>query len=295
MQSLLEFESTRANSEENWRKNNEGCIAFHLWHLRNTLVLLNGVSGNISAFALFLAPVITFYKVYKKGSTEEFSGIPYVVTLLNCLLFAWYGLPFITSHNILVSTVNGSGAVLEFIYICLFLLYAPPKPRIKIFILFMGGLAFFIAVAVISLAALHHNARKLFVGVIAATFSASMYASPLSIMRLVIRTKSVEYMPFFLSFFGFLCSASWFLYGIFGNDPFVAAPNGIGAFLGAAQLVLYFIYKDSTPSKNGVVTGSGVGHEVVKPFSSNKQDVTSLEFGNVSLVPAILHMPPLKF
>ena len=33
---------------------------------------------------------ITFWRIIKSKSTEQFSGIPYVMTLLNCLLSAWY-------------------------------------------------------------------------------------------------------------------------------------------------------------------------------------------------------------
>ena len=33
---------------------------------------------------------ITFWRIIKSKSTEQFSGIPYAMTLLNCLLSAWY-------------------------------------------------------------------------------------------------------------------------------------------------------------------------------------------------------------
>ncbi|KAH1032990.1 hypothetical protein J1N35_045164 [Gossypium stocksii] len=62
--------------------------------------------------------------------------------------------------------------------------------------------------------------------------------------RRVIRTKSVEYMPFLLSFFLTLCSTMWFFYGLFLQDLYVAFPNVLGFLLGTAQMVIYVIYKN---------------------------------------------------
>lgn len=181
-----------------------------------------GVFGNAIGLFLFLAPVVTFKRVLKNKSTEQFSGIPYVMTLLNCLLAAWYGLPFVSPNNILVTIINAAGAVLETIYVLIFLVFALKKERLKVGSLFALVLSVFAAIALVSILALHGNARKVFCGVAASVFSIIMYGSPLSIMRLVIKTRSVEYMPFFLSLFCFLCGTSWFIYGLLGQDPFVA-------------------------------------------------------------------------
>ncbi|XP_039030695.1 bidirectional sugar transporter SWEET2-like [Hibiscus syriacus] len=54
----------------------------------------------------------------------------------------------------------------------------------------------------------------------------------------LIRTKSVEFMPFYLSLSIFLLSTSFFLYDIFNFDAFIYVPNGIGIVLGILQLVL---------------------------------------------------------
>lgn len=211
----------------------------------DVLHFIFGIFGNATALFLFLAPTITFKRIIKSKSTEQFSGIPYVMTMLNCLLSAWYGLPFVSPHNILVSTINGTGAVIESVYVLIFLIYAPKKEKGKILGLMTFVLAVFSTVVFVSLFALHGHSRKLFCGLAATIFSIIMYASPLSIMRMVIKTKSVEFMPFFLSLFVFLCGTSWFVFGLLGRDPFVAIPNGFGSALGALQLILYAIYRNN--------------------------------------------------
>ncbi|GLJ55760.1 hypothetical protein SUGI_1197430 [Cryptomeria japonica] len=220
--------------------------------MENTAHLIMGILGNIFGAALFLAPVVTFYYVIRRGSTEDFSGIPYVVCLLNCLLYTWYGMPFVSNDNILVSLSDGLGVVLEAIYVCLYLVYSPPKERRKIMLMLIAELIMFTIIAVVSMTLLHGTGRKILVGVLAAALSVCMYGAPLSIMKLVIETRSVEYMPFFLSLFVFLCGLSWFVYGIIGRDAFVAVPNGLGTLLGVAQLILYAIFRDSSPTKSHI-------------------------------------------
>ncbi|CAA2961714.1 bidirectional sugar transporter SWEET1-like [Olea europaea var. sylvestris] len=213
--------------------------------MENILHFVIGIFGNAFALFLFLAPLITFKRIIKKRSTEEFSGIPYVMTMLNCLLSAWYGMPFVSPNNLLVSTINGTGAAIESVYVLIFLIFASKKEKGKILGLLTLILSVFAVVAFVSLFALHGKHRKLFCGIAATVFSIVMYGSPLTIIRLVIKTKSVEFMPFFLSLFVFLCGTSWFVFGLLGKDPFVAIPNGFGSGLGTVQLILYAIYHNN--------------------------------------------------
>ncbi|XP_008810887.2 bidirectional sugar transporter SWEET1a isoform X2 [Phoenix dactylifera] len=218
---------------------------------------LFGIFGNATALFLFLSPIVTFWRIIKHKSTEDFSGIPYNMTLLNCFLSAWYGLPFVSPNNLLVSTINGAGTVIELVYVVIFIVYAPRKVRTKTLCFFVIVVAISAIVAFVSLLALHGHARKLFCGFAASIFSVVMYGSPLFIMRLVIRTKSVEFMPFFLSLFSFLCGTSWFIYGLLGRDPFVWVQNGCGSALGAVQLILYAIYRNHKGAVAAAATKAG--------------------------------------
>lgn len=93
-----------------------------------------------------------------------------------------YGLPFVSPNNILVSTINGTGSVIEIIYVLLFIIFAPKREKFKILGLFAFVLTVFATVALVSLFALNHYPRKLLCGLAASIFSIIMYASPLSIM-----------------------------------------------------------------------------------------------------------------
>jgi solute carrier family 50 protein (sugar transporter) len=93
--------------------------------------------------------------------------------------------------------------------------------------------------------------RRLFVGVLSCASLISMFASPLFIIKLVIQTKSVEFMPFYLSLSTFLMSTSFLIYGLLSDDIFIYLPNGIGTILGMIQLILFFYYESKSRIDGG--------------------------------------------
>ncbi|CAL0309645.1 unnamed protein product [Lupinus luteus] len=206
-----------------------------------------GVIGNIISILLFLSPVPAFIRIIKHRSTEDFSSIPYICTLLNCSLWTYYGL--IKSGEYLVATVNGFGIVVETIYLIVFLIYAPKTMRIKTGILagIMDVVMLGAAIAVTQLA-MKGEGRINAVGITGAGLNILMYGSPLAAMKIVVTTKSVEYMPFFLSFFSFLNGGVWLFYAILVRDFILGVPNGTGFVLGAMQLALYGIYRNGKSS-----------------------------------------------
>ncbi|KAG2299208.1 hypothetical protein Bca52824_035680 [Brassica carinata] len=185
---------------------------------------MHGLStGNGASLLLYTAPVLTFSRVFKKKSTEEFSCFPYVMTLFNCLIYTWYGLPIVSHRweNFPLVTINGVGIVLESIFIFVHFCYASPKEKIKVGVIFVSVIVVFgLTTAISAVVFDDHHHRKSFVGSVGVVASISMYGSPLIVM----------------------------------------SPNMVGTPLGILQLIIYFKYKNKEPPlTTTVVTGEQMG------------------------------------
>ncbi|XP_020248874.1 bidirectional sugar transporter SWEET14-like [Asparagus officinalis] len=166
------------------------------------------------------------------------------MALFSAMLWIYYA--FIKTDEYLLITINSFGCVVETIYIAMFLAYAPKKIKIyatKVILVLNVGVFSLIVLSTLLLAKGPHRVKLL--GWICVGFAVSVFAAPLSIIRQVIRTKSVEFMPFSLSFFLTLSAVVWFSYGLCTKDIYIAIPNILGFSFGLVQMVLYIVYKDA--------------------------------------------------
>ncbi|XP_057771097.1 bidirectional sugar transporter SWEET5-like [Salvia miltiorrhiza] len=204
-----------------------------------------GIIGNIISALLFVAPVPTMWRIWKKKSTEEFHPYPYLASTMNCMLWVFYGMPFVHPDSILVITINSFGLFIEILYLLIFMAYASnAKYRAVITIVFLAEVALLGVIAVITVLCFHtFEMRSMFVGIICVIFGIIMYASPLSIIAKVMKTQSAEFMPFWLSLACFMNGIVWFIYAFLKSiDPYIASGNGIGAVLSSIQLYIYVYY-----------------------------------------------------
>ncbi|KAJ6762649.1 RAG1-ACTIVATING PROTEIN 1 [Salix purpurea] len=100
-----------------------------------SIIALFGVLGNITTGLVYLSPAKTFWRIARNRSTEEFESIPYICKLLNAYQWVYYGI--IKPDSVLVATINGFGAVVELVFIVIFLVFASTqKMRVRTAILF---------------------------------------------------------------------------------------------------------------------------------------------------------------
>ncbi|KAF8652229.1 hypothetical protein HU200_062864 [Digitaria exilis] len=204
------------------------------------------LAGNFISFMTYLAPLPTFYRVYKSKSTEGFQSVPYVVALFSAMLWIYYAL--LKSDEFLLITVNSAGCVIETLYVVMYLVYAPKKAKLftaKILLLLNVGV--FGLILLLTMLLSGGDKRVVLVGWVCVGFAVSVFVAPLSIIRQVLRTRSVEFMPFFLSLSLTVSAVVWFLYGLLIKDKYVALPNVIGFTFGVIQMCLYALYRNATP------------------------------------------------
>ncbi|MQL80656.1 hypothetical protein Taro_013090 [Colocasia esculenta] len=189
-------------------------ISFHV-----ALILSFGFAGIVISFMVFLAPV--------------------------AMLMVYYAL--VKTHSTLILAINGIGCFIETVYIALFLVFAPRKARIAtVKLLVLLNVVAYGAIVCLTLLLLKRSTRVHVIGWINVGFSVSVFAAPLGVMRHVIRTRSVDSLPFNLSCFLTVSAIVWFAYGFLIGDPYVAAPNVLGFLFGVAQIVLYIVYRDAS-------------------------------------------------
>ncbi|XP_062961101.1 sugar transporter SWEET1 isoform X2 [Cynocephalus volans] len=137
--------------------------------------------------------------------------------------------------------VNAVGAVLQTLYILVYLHYCPRKRAVLLQtatllgVLLLGYSYFWLLVPDL-------RARLQQLGLLCSVFTISMYLSPLADLAKVIQTKSTQCLSFSLTIATLLTSASWFFYGFRLRDPYIMVPNFPGILTSFIRLWLFWKY-----------------------------------------------------
>jgi solute carrier family 50 protein (sugar transporter) len=133
------------------------------------------------SFLVILAPVPTFYRVYKRKSTESFQSVPYAMALLSAMLWLYYAL---LSKDLLLLTINTVGTVVETVYLAIYIAYAPKVAKaFTVKLVCIMNLALYGAmVVVLELCVKDVHSRVTIAGGIGAAFALAVFVAPLAII-----------------------------------------------------------------------------------------------------------------
>ncbi|KAI3817423.1 hypothetical protein L1987_11213 [Smallanthus sonchifolius] len=213
--------------------------------VHNPLVLVFGILGNIVSTGVYFAPIPTFISICKNKSTMGFQALPYMVALFSSLLWLYYSI-IKEGDTFLLITVNAFGSLVESVYVIIFIMYATPYGKKQTFKVLSVAMTLCLAISLGSYLFLNGPTRAAVVGWICVGMSISVFAAPLTIVFQVVKTKSIEFMPFLLSCLLTLSAMMWFAYGMFSKDLCVTVPNVLGFVLGVIQIALYQYYKQKS-------------------------------------------------
>ena len=200
------------------------------------------VGTAISTF-FYIAPIVPILSLIREElSCKETPGVLLICSLMNCVLWANYGL---NKDRFLQYFPNGLGGFITLIYITIFLIYLADK-RIGLSLFYTGCL-----VIVISLLELlfFFIIDVEVTGFIAMVFNVLMFASPGEKMYTVCKTGNYQLIPIWSTIGAAACSGCWLMYGVYLADFKVIIPNGLGIACAFIQAIVFIIFKIKSKNK----------------------------------------------
>lgn len=178
----------------------------------------------------------------------------YAVGVVNCSLWVYWAIVTmqISSDNLTPNLlINGIGLFQFVAYVSIFMVYA--KSRTREFLRLIMALLLFEVILILSFEGIvprfgDGKLKSRVSGLVTDVLNILLYGSPLIVMRKVIRTKSVKYMPLPMSVLTLVICILWSTQAIFISNMTVLVPNAVGTLLGVAQLILYARYCRSSSS-----------------------------------------------
>ena len=249
--------------------------------------------GNLAPVASILgcsSPYPTVRRIQREGRVGNLPLLPYTIMIINSLLYLAYGLLL---HEIRIWLGNAVGLLLGMYYFRSYLPFVPTERMLVVgksssplpgtlqqHVQAIGMAVGFVIMSI--LLASRESAAQL-IGTVGMVVCVSLFASPLSVIRVVLETKNSRCIPLP---FTMAMTINCFLWTVFGlwqaNDANIYIPNGLGLIFSLAQvgLKLYFegnIFHDLL--KKGTVPGKE---------SEREEDIASTIIFSPSSPPSLL-------
>ncbi|XP_058460472.1 sugar transporter SWEET1 isoform X1 [Malaya genurostris] len=236
------------------------------------------MSATISTVLQFLTGSVICHRYIRKKSTGETSGFPFISGFLSCFLWLKYGI-LTREHTVIF--VNTIGSCLFFSYTVIYFTFSVNKRIVIRQTLAVGSFILICTLysayetdvdKIIRVIGMLRNdtvpnyklLSMIFIGLVCCCVGVLFFASPLTKLAHVIRTKNTESLPFPIIVASFFVSLQWFIYGLLIDDRFIQIPNLLGCILSSIQLFLYVMYPSRTlfsvsgPTYQQIRTDDGV-------------------------------------
>eukprot|EP00741_Cyanophora_paradoxa_P012914 tig00020629_g12470.t1 len=200
-------------------------------------------AGNACGLCVFLSPWREIMRIAKTNELKDHNPIVYPFVVINCLSWVLYSYLL---KDFYVFFGNGVGYLigLYFTLIC-YRSATLVQRQMQEAVLLIGHFVLFAGATVAFIALKENGIGREIAGILTIIALCSFYFSPLSTLYKVVKQKNSVYFYGPISATCMVNGALWTVYGWVMKDPYIWAPNAVGAFTGALQLVLKAVF----PSK----------------------------------------------
>ena len=195
-----------------------------------------------AAWVVFLSPMSTIRGVARSKSVGGLPALPYSSMVLNCSLWIIYS---VLTDQPTIRYANGVGLALGIYYFYTFRIHCPSNaaglPGTIQQHIQLTGLV--IGVALLISALLPRDTAAEVIGKAAVLFCVILFASPLSVLKEAIISRSAQNIPLPFAVASTINTLLWSVSGVLALRDFnVYFPNLLGLACCVAQLVVIFMY-----------------------------------------------------
>jgi solute carrier family 50 (sugar transporter) len=208
--------------------------------------------GVILSTIQYSASILTVLECRQKQDLGNLNPIPIAVNFINSIAWIVYGC-MLKNPYLIASVTGGSLSSLFSLSTSFYLLgkHQHFQTMESVERILFGGLLLWILIAFLlgTIAATDERMSLTIVGFIACVVTVCYYYSPLSTIRMVIRTKNSSSLHFPMLVMNFIGSSIWTVYGLYAiYDPFLFIPCGLGVFFTSILLMTKVYYRQSSGS-----------------------------------------------
>ncbi|RNF22469.1 solute carrier family 50 (sugar transporter) [Trypanosoma conorhini] len=209
------------------------------------------VMATVATVGTVGSPVVTVRNMERQCSVGVMTPTFFCAQLVNCVVWSIYGV-LQSSFAIIACNVVGNAVATYCLLVFLAVArleemsgrrlpsttYKKSRMSVIATLCIIAG----VSALIVALAAASPHGARVFNGLLGGCTSAFMLGSPLALAGTIVRNKNAEGLAPLTMAFGLANTLLWFLYGVLTGDPFIMAPNVVGALACCFQFLLLFRY-----------------------------------------------------
>ncbi|XP_046356185.1 sugar transporter SWEET1-like [Haliotis rufescens] len=201
-------------------------------------------AATLSSIACQLVGIEICLRIVRKGGTGDTSPVPFFAFFVSACIWLKYSI-MRSIYSMIMS--NCLGAMLQFLYICIFYIYTVKRGHMHRLIS-MSLCLLFGPLIYIRYYQPDDNMAAGQLGLYGCFFTVICYASPLATVAQVLKSKSCDSISAPLCVLNFVAAVGWYSYGQIIKDVYVSYPNVMGIVLGGLQFGLFCAYPSRSSS-----------------------------------------------